>query len=105
MAKHVENVTERSLRDTDSIILNGDVDFHVNPFSDPVRDCSFYYLINAHHERVTATIPDVKGIDRWQIVFDTARGWQPDDHVFVPGDTLELESHSSWLLRAVDCDV
>ncbi|MGV3592990.1 MAG: glycogen debranching protein GlgX [Gammaproteobacteria bacterium] len=86
------------------IFLNGDVDFYVNPFSDPVRDTSFYYVINAHHEKVAVTLPEVKGIDQWQMVFDTARGWEPDDGTLASGDTLDVEAHSSWLLRAIPRD-
>jgi isoamylase len=86
------------------IFLNGDVDFYVNPFTDPLRDCSFYYMINAHQETFTVTIPEVKGIECWRLVFDTARGWEPDDRVYKPGDTLDLIAHSSWLLRACEAD-
>lgn len=81
------------------IFLNGDTDFHIDPFKPPVRDNSFFYIINSHHENVSVTIPQVQGVKIWHKEFDTGEGWSADQQ-FKPGDKIEIQARSSWLLRS-----
>lgn len=81
------------------IFLNGDTLFHGDPFSDPVRDDSFYMIMNAHHERVTVTLPKVRGVKNWCREFDTTKGWSDSTEKFVAGDQLEVVPRSFVLLR------
>src|SRR5690606_14662686 len=58
-----------------TIFLNGNSQFYVNPFADPVSDDSFFLIMNAHHEDVAVTLPAIRGPEHWCTVFDTVRGW------------------------------
>jgi glycogen operon protein len=86
------------------IFLNGDVDLHTNPFTDPMRDASFYYVINAHQDKVTITLPAIKGIARWRCEFTTSEGFVTGGEPHPSGAQLEIKPRSSWLLRAAGPD-
>lgn len=82
-----------------AVFLNGQTDFHQDPFSEPVSDDSFFLIMSAHHEPVSVRLPDVKSVRQWHKVFDTATGWTQEETVFLVGDTLEIEGRCCWLLR------
>jgi len=68
-----------------------------------LTDNSFYILINAHHEKLSCTLPDAQWSSRWQLVFATDIGWQEDnDTTYAAGDAIPIEARSLWVLRAVD---
>jgi glycogen operon protein len=81
-----------------AIFLNGDTDFFMDPFGEPVRDSSFFLVINAHYENVTVTLPDIYG-QKWIKEFDTGEGWCDAAENFGAGDTLDVVARSCWLLR------
>ncbi len=81
-----------------AIFLNGETDFQIDAFEDPVRDASFYYVINAHHEKLSVVLPEIKGITRWLRKFDTERGWMQTSEKLAAGDRVEVEARSSFLL-------
>jgi glycogen operon protein len=86
------------------IFLNGDVDLHTNPFADPMRDASFYYVINAQQDKITVTLPAIKDIRRWRCEFNTGDGWSTGEEALASGTTVDIEPRSSWLLRATGPD-
>jgi isoamylase len=81
------------------IFLNGDTDFHVDPFKQPVRDQSFFYIINSHHEDVVVTIPSIADIAEWHKEFDTATGWTEGEQKLAANSKITVIARSSWLLR------
>src|SRR5690606_25980290 len=82
-----------------TIFLNGNGQFFTNPFADPVSDDSFFLIMNAHHDDINVTLPDIREKEHWCTVFDTGRGWSEVRETFKAGDSLEVLARSCWVLR------
>ncbi|MBW0001151.1 MAG: glycogen debranching protein GlgX [Verrucomicrobia bacterium] len=67
---------------------------------EPVRDDTFLWLCNAHHEPLTFILPGRKEI-RWQTILDSAdeEGFIEDERVISAGDEIELTERSLCLLQ------
>ncbi len=57
-----------------------------------VVDNRFLLLVNAHHESISFTIPDLASVSRWQLIFDTS--WSKGD----PEEKLLWETKASYPL-------
>jgi isoamylase len=63
----------------------------------PAGDATLLWVLNAHHEPVPFSMPEVAGGRRWSLVFDTAVPDPPDDQRFAPGDIYESTGRSCQL--------
>jgi isoamylase len=63
----------------------------------PAGDATLLWVLNAHHEPVPFSMPEVVGGRRWSLVFDTAVPEPPDDQRFTPGDIYESTGRSCQL--------
>jgi isoamylase len=63
----------------------------------PAGDATLLWVLNAHHEPVPFSMPEVAGGRRWSLVFDTAVPEPPDDQRFTPGDIYESTGRSCQL--------
>jgi isoamylase len=63
-----------------AVFLNGDAIPDRDPRGQHVRDDRFLLVLNAHHEPIDWSIPQVGGAG-WAVVVDTTGGRQPGDRV------------------------
>ena len=100
-----EEMTEEDWHHEDTqtlgVFLNGDIQ-KPSRHRDALTDDDFYLLINAWHEPVNCTLPDAEWGSKWQLVFATDTGWNEDEQDYAAGDSLEIESRSWTVLRAVE---
>jgi len=81
--------------------LAGESVGEIDEDGEPVRDETFLFLLNAHHDDVPFTLPERGGQAAWEVVFDTAA----DDPVqggarHAAGEAFELAGRSMVLLVA-----
>ncbi|HEY0792005.1 MAG TPA: glycogen debranching protein GlgX [Chthoniobacterales bacterium] len=67
---------------------------------EPVKDDTFLWLCNAHHEPLTFILPGRQEV-RWEVMVDTANetGFVTKEWVMPAGDEIELPDRSLCLLR------
>ena len=70
------------------VFLNGHEIPDPDRFGQPIRDRSFYVVINGHHDVVSFTIPAELANARWATVIDTDAGTVTDS-----GDTVRRADH------------
>jgi len=80
------------------IRLAGDMIDEVDEQGDKITGDTFLLLLNAHHENVLFTLPEVKTGYQWELMVDTA---EPDqkEHAIRRGVRYELKGRSTALLR------
>lgn len=85
-----------------AVFLNGDSVGAVAARGTPVRDDTFFVLINAHHQPLPFTIPRGDWGRRWTVVIDTRHDVVAEGPAVAAGEALVLEGRSLVLLRRVD---
>ncbi len=82
------------------MFLSGDTIDVQNFEGQPIRDRTFLFIINAHHEAIVFVLPGQKDV-AWQLIFDTAseNGFQKEPQNFVSGDEVEIRGRASLLLQ------
>jgi isoamylase len=83
------------------LFLAGDALDEDDERGQPIRDSNFLLLINAHHEPIPFTIPDMVKVKSWRVLLDTAK---PDvkgkgKYIWATKDCYPLQDHSLVLLR------
>ena len=82
------------------MLLCGDTIDVLSFEGEPIRDETFLYLINAHHEPLSFVLPGQENVV-WQLLLDTAaeEGFlaRPTDHI--SGDDIEIKDRASMLLK------
>jgi glycogen operon protein len=81
------------------IFLNGSTIPNPNPRGEPVTDCSFYVILNAHHEPLEFTLPSAEWGERWVKELDTSSGWIDEEEIFEAGGLIKIQSRSLVVLR------
>ncbi|MBA2434690.1 MAG: glycogen debranching protein GlgX [Verrucomicrobiota bacterium] len=84
------------------MLLSGDT-IDVQTFEgEPIRDDSFLFLMNAHHEPLQFVLPGKQEVE-WELVLDTAsaEGFSQELQKFVSGDEIEIKDRASILLKLV----
>ena len=90
------------------VFLNGGAIARTDFRGDPITDDSFYVVFNAHHEKLTFTLPPAQFARRWMQVFDTSTGALPElrrsrsRDGLVAGGALEVAPRALLLLRSLD---
>ena len=87
------------------VFLNGDGIHYLDARGQQVLDETFYVIFNAHHERMTFSLPGEQWGRRWEKLLDTAEVGVVDrrDHVEVKAaEQLDVEARSLVLLMRVD---
>jgi isoamylase len=54
------------------VFLNGHGIHYNDDKGEPITDCSFYLIFNAHHESLEYTVPEKISSDKWTMVLDTS---------------------------------
>ncbi len=94
-----EDWNDGSLR-TLGLFINGNTIGDVDAAGDAVVDDSFLMLFNGHIEPAELTVPSVRDLKRWDVMFDTARPQLSSRESYVAGETQRLERQSFMLLQA-----
>ena len=82
------------------IFLNGNTIPNPHPRGEPVTDDSFYVVLNAHHESLDFRLPESQWGSRWEVVFDSDRGWlKPEEKVCGASCPLEVGGYALILLQ------
>ncbi|HVP29155.1 MAG TPA: glycogen debranching protein GlgX [Myxococcota bacterium] len=83
-----------------AVFLNGDAIPHPDARGERIRGASFYWLLNAHSERVPFLVPEAELGGPWTKVLDTgAEALEPDGELLPSGTTIDAEARSIVLLR------
>ncbi len=82
------------------MFLSGDTIDVQNFEGQPIRDRSFLFIINAHHEAIAFVLPGQKDV-AWQLILDTAseNGFHKQPQNFVSGDEVEIRGRGTLLLQ------
>ncbi len=82
------------------ILLSGDTIDVVNYEGQPVRDETFFLLINAHFEPITFVLPGLEKLE-WELILDTGEeaGFLEKTKIFASGDDIDVVERSACLLR------
>ncbi|MBY5162471.1 glycogen debranching protein GlgX [Salsipaludibacter albus] len=86
------------------VLLNGSAIARRGDRGEPVEDLTYLWLLNAHADGRTFTLPNGDRGRTWQQVLDTATGAPPadDGQVYEAGHEIRLLGHHQLLLRHVD---
>jgi isoamylase len=82
------------------VLLSGDtidvLDFH----GQPIRDDTFFLLINAHYESIPFLLPGQADLE-WQLILDTNtdRGFLDEPKPFASGDDVPVTDRAACLLK------
>jgi len=84
------------------MLLRGDAIGEVDERGEPVRDDTFYLVLNGRPEGVAARLP-AGGSEHWALVFDTAAeaSFPDEPHEFEASDDVPVAARSVVLLRRV----
>jgi glycogen operon protein len=85
-----------------AIFLNGDAIPSPSPRGEPVKDDSFFLLLNGHDDVLSFRFPEGKWGDRWDVVLDTAAPLiEPGERMVKAGAELEVEGRTVTVLKRV----
>ena len=84
------------------MLLSGDTDDIVDVEGQPVRDQTFLFLINAHHETIPFVLPGQEHLD-WELILDTMQddGFLKQPRKFASGDDVDVGHRAASLLKLV----
>jgi isoamylase len=81
------------------VYLSGNALKRVSRTGRPLKDDDFLLLLNAHHEAVPFTLPQLRASAEWRLALDTsASGGEAGAASFAPGAPYPLQSRSVALL-------
>jgi glycogen operon protein len=80
-------------------------EYHLTALGEPQPDESFFVMMNAHHDGVSWTLPDLGVGHGWRLVFDTEQdALSTDDAILSDGSAYEVAPRSLVLLVRVEAD-
>ncbi|MEB3284805.1 MAG: glycogen debranching protein GlgX [Candidatus Sericytochromatia bacterium] len=79
--------------------LLGDAIEEPNEKGQPIRGDTLFLMVNAHHDAIEFSLPEVGGPLHWEIELDTASSLMGAKR-FLPGDSYPLQGRSLVLLAA-----
>ena len=84
------------------MLLSGDTDDIVDVEGQPVRDETFLFLINAHHETIPFVLPGQEHL-YWELILDTMQddGFLKQPRKFASGDDVDVGGWAASLLKLV----
>jgi glycogen operon protein len=83
-----------------AVFLNGDALPDPDPRGQRIADDTFLMLMNAHHDSVVFTLPDMRWGTRWTCDLDT--GAHRHEATLAAQDTVTLERHAVQVLRRIE---
>ncbi len=85
-----------------AVYLNGRGIIEPDPEGRRIIDDSFILLFNAYHEPIDFTLPSYEWGARWRQVLDTTEAvFREGDHLYGPGDKVQVQGRSLVVLRHV----
>jgi glycogen operon protein len=81
------------------VFLNGRSLHHVDPKGEPIIDCNFYIIFNAHHEALTYALPPKIYSKQWTIILDTAANNDDAGQTLNEHDKINVQGRSIVLLQ------
>ena len=84
------------------MLLSGDTDDILNFEGAPVRDGTFLFLINSHHEPIPFLLPGEEHLE-WELILDTTNedGFLKQSKKFPSGEDVDLGGRAACLLRLI----
>jgi len=68
----------------------------------PGSDATMLMILNAYHDVVVFTLPQVPGGNQWKSLIDTNLPERPDEPLFAPGDQYQVTGRSVLLFVLQD---
>src|SRR5579885_140663 len=82
--------------------LSGRTLSDVDRYGDPIRDDSFLYCLNPHHEPITFYLPPCSATCSWSVVLDTRQSDSEQPKLIDPGKGYEMAPHSAVLFAEAE---
>lgn len=82
--------------------LSGRTLSDVDRYGDPIRDDSFLFCLNPHHEPITFYLPPCSTTCSWHIVLDTREPGKSEMKPMDPGKGYEMAPHSAVLFAEAE---
>src|SRR6185437_8431502 len=79
--------------------LNGRTLNDVDRYGELVRDDSFLFCLNPHHDHIEFYLPLCTGGCDWEVILDTRDSSFPEPRAIKPGDKYDMLRHSAVLFR------
>ncbi|HEY6206956.1 MAG TPA: glycogen debranching protein GlgX [Chthoniobacterales bacterium] len=82
------------------MLLSGDAADMIDEQANPVRDDTFFFLINAHYEKIPFMLPGEEHL-QWELILDTMEeeGFLHEPKTFSSGDDVDLGGRAACLLK------
>ncbi len=84
------------------VYLNGGAIRSPDPQGNPITDCSYLLLFNAHYEPLEFTFPPQSWGNRWRVMLDTAADMEQNGEVCGAGCSITLQGRSMMLVEHVN---
>ena len=94
-----EDDWEKGFAKAVAVFLNGEAIEARDSRGERVVGESFFLLLNAHHEPLAFTVPDLGAGDRWEVVIDTALPIEAEERAVKPAEEIELDGRSVLVLK------
>jgi glycogen operon protein len=73
------------------LLLNGQTIGEVDESGEPIKDDTFFIMLNCHHEPIQFFVPKPPGADKWEIIIDTNQpALEPCSRFSEPGTAIDL---------------
>jgi len=83
--------------------LSGRTVDDVDPYGEPLRDHTFLFCLNPHHESIQFYIPPCSaGCSTWELLIDTRDPSHSEPRTIKPGEAYDMVKHSAVLFREVE---
>ncbi|HZQ52936.1 MAG TPA: glycogen debranching protein GlgX [Bryobacteraceae bacterium] len=82
--------------------LSGRTLSDVDRYGDPIRDDSFLFCLNPHHEPITFYLPPCSATCSWSVVLDTRQSDSEQPKLIDPGKGYEMAPHSAVLFAEAE---
>jgi hypothetical protein len=82
------------------MLLSGDSVDVIDHHGEPVRDETFFVLINAHFEPIPFLVPGLENLE-WEVILDTGdeNGFVREQRKYTSGDDVDLAERATIMLR------
>jgi glycogen operon protein len=80
------------------MFLNGDALRDLDANGQRLRDDSFLFLLNAHHEPLSFTLPAASFGERWRVVLDTSSELGENSSELGAGEAIEVPGRALFVL-------
>ena len=84
------------------VLLSGRTLNDVDRYGEPVRDDTFLFCLNPHHEHIDFYMPPCSTGCHWEVVIDTRDPACTDRKAIAPGKAYDLVKHSAVLFQEIE---